>query len=361
MQNKNRHKLILEVFSKMKLILIFVVLFIALLSFKFWTIRYYDGPISNHYDGNIFHNPGSNHTKSYFEILKWQFTRHKPQWPDVKPAAKLDLPPKAVTDDSFRISMVGHSTVLIQSKGINILTDPIWSLRASPFQWIGPKRSILPGIEFAALPKIDVVIVSHNHYDHMDETTIKRLFKEHNPLFITPLGNDTLLKRMEPDIRVKTLDWYENAVIGDSSTNIWCYPAQHWSRRWLTDQNKALWGAFIIETPSGNIYFAGDTGYGTGEHFKAAQRQFKEFKVALLPIGAFEPEWFMAYSHINPQEAIQAMQDLKAQHSIALHFQTFHIADDTFDEPVTVLKDALKKHPQLDFKILNAGEKFIFD
>jgi L-ascorbate metabolism protein UlaG (beta-lactamase superfamily) len=345
----------------MKFLLIFSIFMIVLiLSIRFWPVRYYHGPVSDHYDGNIFFNPDLRYSKSLFEVLKWQLTSKTPIWPETRPALQLDHPPKQVNNNSFRMSMVGHSTVLIQTQGLNILTDPVWSDRASPFQWIGPKRSVLPGIEFSDLPKIDLVIVSHNHYDHMDEQTIKRLHKEHNPLFVTPLGNDTLLRKMESAIRVKTLDWQEYIALDNSLVKVWCYPAQHWSSRWLSDQNKALWGAFIIETPAGNIYFAGDTGYGTGSHFKAAQEHFKEFKVALLPIGAFEPRWFMAYSHINPTEAIQAMQDLNAQHAIALHFQTFRIADDSYDEPVTLLREELKKHPKLDFKILNAGEKLFF-
>ena len=347
--------------ENMKILLIFAISIVVLLSIRYWPVRYYNGSASEHYDGSRFFNPELRYSKSFFEVLKWKLTSITPSWPKIHPALQLDSPPDKVNDGSFRISMVGHSTVLIQTHGINILTDPIWSDRASPFQWIGPKRSVLPGIEFDALPKIDLVIISHNHYDHMDEATIKRLYKEHNPLFITPLGNDTLLQKMEANLLVKSLDWREHFTLDNSAIKIWCYPAQHWSSRWLNDQNKALWGAFVIETPSGNIYFAGDTGYGTGNHFKAAQKHFKEFKVALLPIGAFKPQWFMSYSHINPSQAVQAMQDLKAQHAIALHFQTFRIADDAFDEPARLLKEALKEHPALDFKILNAGEKFTFE
>lgn len=331
-----------------------------LLMLRYWPVKYYAGPTSDHFDGKRFFNPNSPYPRTMLDALKWQLTSKRPVWPKTQPLLQLDTPPSEISNGSFRISMVGHSTVLIQTHGKNILTDPIWASRASPYSWMGPKRAVLPGIQFDKLPKIDVVVISHNHYDHMDKETIKMLTEKHNPLFITPLGNDVLLKKIAPNINVITLDWLQHIELPNTHIKIWCYQAHHWSRRWLNDQNKALWGAFVIETPTGNIYFAGDTGYGNGEHFKTAQEKFKEFKVALLPIGAFKPIWFMSYAHISPIEAIQAMYDLNAKHAVALHFQTFHIADDEYDEPVKMLKDALQKHPQLDFKVLNAGEAGVY-
>jgi L-ascorbate metabolism protein UlaG (beta-lactamase superfamily) len=256
--------------------------------------------------------------------------------------------------------MVGHATTLIQTQGINILADPMWSDRASPFSWIGPKRAIMPGIKFEDLPKIDLVIISHNHYDHMDEATIKRLVEKHNPLFVTPLGNDVLLKRMDPKIKVITLDWYQNNKI-DGDIKIWCYPAQHWSSRWFIDRNKALWGAFIVETKAGNIYFGADTGYGTGWHFEAAVKHFKEFKLAIIPIGAYEPRWFMSYGHIDPFEAIKAMKHLNANHAIAIQFDVFPMAGEEFAAAPKALKQALANEPDLDFKVLDVGKSAFFD
>ena len=321
--------------------------------------KYYTGPISDHFDGKKFYNKIKGE-KSLFTVLKWQFTRNKPHWPSLQLPTQYDNPPKAVTGKKIRVSAVGHSTLLIQTHGVNILTDPIWSNTASPFSFIGPKRAIMPGIYFQDLPKIDIVLISHNHYDHMDKDTIIKLYQNHNPLFIVPLGNDHILRKMVPNINVKPLDWHENTVFADK-VEISCYPVQHWSSRNILDHNKALWGSFILKTPSDNIYFAGDTGYGDGSHFREAQKEFKNFKLALLPIGAFKPEWFMQHSHMNPNEAVQAMLDLEAKHSIAIHFNTFPLADDAYDEPIENLKKSLSKHKNLDFKILNPGDKIFFD
>jgi L-ascorbate metabolism protein UlaG (beta-lactamase superfamily) len=338
-----------------KYLLICLVLFLTF--YKLFPTVYYKGPVSDHFDGKRFYNSIKG-DKSFFSILKWQLTRHKPVWPKLQLLQQYDYPPKIVDNSSVRVSAIGHSTLLIQTHGINILTDPIWSEVTGPFSLLGAKRSVMPGVEFKDLPKIDIVLISHNHYDHMDQDTIVRLYKDHNPLFITPLGNDTILKKMAPNIKVQSLDWFENVCF--NKIKIWTYPAQHWSSRWIIDRDRALWGAFIIETPTDNLYFAGDTGYGNGDHFKQAQKKFKKFKIAFLPIGAFKPEWFMEYAHINPSEAVQAMIDLNAEHAVAIHFGTFLLADDQYEEPIICLKDSLKNFPYLDFKVLEPGRSSIF-
>jgi L-ascorbate metabolism protein UlaG (beta-lactamase superfamily) len=297
--------------------------------------------------------------KSFYDFIKWRVTRKNPKWPtETKEPEKYDKPPANMDGDAFRVSMVGHSTVLIQTHGLNILTDPIWSDRASPVGFAGPKRVILPGIKFAELPKIDVVIVSHNHYDHMDKETIKMLIKNHNPLFITPTKNDIILKGFDSQVRVIPLDWHEDAKINDA-VKIWCYPAKHWSGRYVLDANDALWGAFIIETNLGNIYFGGDTGFGDGKHFEAAREKFKNFQLALLPIGAFEPKWFMKSSHVDPKEAVEAAMLLNAKMSIAIHYDVFPLADDEFGVASKLLKSALNRLDAPDFKELNPGQHSI--
>lgn len=327
---------------------------------KYWPISYYNGPVSDHFDGKTFFNPNVQDSRMFMDFLKWRYEHIRPTWPKTHEPKQYDAPPPEVKGKKTRVSMVGHATVLIQTQGKNILTDPMWSKRASPFSWIGPKRAVLPGIEFERLPKIDIVIISHNHYDHMDKRTIKNLVRIHNPLFVTPLGNDSLLRRISRKIRVISLDWYQSTKF-NKNINIWCYPAQHWSSRWFIDRNKALWGAFIIETNNGNIYFAGDTGYGSGWHFKAALKRFKKFKLAFLPIGAYEPRWFMSYGHIDPFEAVKAMKYLNTKHAIAMHFGAFPMAGDKYDEPPKVLKQALLKERKLDFKLLEVGESIILN
>ncbi len=335
------------------------------------TKQYYNGPRSLNYDGNVFFNNVKTHSKKGFkDFLLWRSTRKAAKWPKIAEPKRYDVPPNYITDkDSIRVSMVGHSTVLLQIKGMNILTDPIWSKRASPFSFIGPKRSILPGIKFEDLPPIHVVLISHNHYDHMDYQTIKKLTKLHNPLFITPLGNDVLLKSMVKNIKVKTLDWYHSISLNqdvlvnnvndedvDDKVKIHCYPAYHWSARRGSDKNKALWGAFIIESSEGNIYFAGDTGYIDGMNFKQAADKFKEFKLALMPIGAYSPRWFMSSNHLNPKEALKALKLLNTQYGIPIHYGVFPLADDGFDEAISSFRKLTSDLVTPKILILEPGE-----
>ena len=290
----------------------------------------------------IFQNLNPNiKPKSLLDLLKWKVKSTKSKWPEMVPIEGTDVPPIRVDDYRVCITFVGHVTFLIQTNGLNILTDPIWSERASPFSFIGPKRVTPPGIKFNDLPSIDVVLISHNHYDHMDIPTIKKLWERDKPQIITPLMNDQIIKSHIPDIEVTTMDWADELSI-EGNINIHLEPAQHWSARGLFDQNKALWGTFIIVTNIGSICFIGDSGYNP-EIFKSIGKKY-DISISLIPIGAFEPKWFMKDVHMNPEEALLTHKDLKSKYSIASHFETFKLADDSFKQAAIELEQARCKY-----------------
>ncbi len=291
---------------------------------------YYTGPESDHFDGERFFLPGNEMTRDFADFLKWQRTREQGAWPEWVENVFADDPPPRIAGDDLRVSFVGHATVLIQTAGLNILTDPTWSERASPFGFVGPKRVNAPGIAFEDLPPIDAVVISHNHYDHLDLDTLSRLADHSNPRVLVPLGNARTITGHDKAITVEEYDWGAYATLSDDVT-VHLAPLQHWSARGLSDRNKALWAAYIIQTPGGAIYFAGDTGYGDGELFRAAAVDYGAPRLAILPIGAYLPEWFMAYPHMNPRDAIKAHKDLGAAFSLAHHFNTFPLADDGYD------------------------------
>ena len=257
------------------------------------------------------------------------------------------------------VTFVNHSTVLIQTEGLNIITDPVWSKRVSPLWGIGPKRYRPVGMRFEDLPPIDVVLISHNHYDHMDISTLKRIVKKWKPKIYAGLGNARYLRSR--GIRgTVDLDWWEKDVIIEGVAVV-CAPGQHFSSRALSDRNKTLWCGFILETPHGDVYFAGDTGYGM--FVQKLHERYKKFRLALLPIGAFRPEWFMGPVHVSPDQAMQMHHELFAQTSIAIHFGTFHLADDHQDEPPERIRDIIANtpDPKPNFLVLDNGESTIVE
>ncbi|RLQ88220.1 MBL fold metallo-hydrolase [Notoacmeibacter ruber] len=302
---------------------------------------YYQGPVTDHFDGERFFNPGSPMTTDLGDFIRMRWSEDSAEWPDNYPAGPKDIPPARVEGEGLRVSFVGHATFLIQTAGLNILTDPVWSERASPFSFTGPKRVNAPGIAFDDLPKIDIVLLSHNHYDHLDEATIGRLAQRDNPRFIVPLGNDTILRSILPDIAVEAFDWGGKTVIENGFT-IQLHQSHHWSARGVKDRRMALWAAFSLHGPAGNIYFAGDTGFGDGHHFRAARQEAGPFRLALLPIGAYAPRWFMSYSHQDPTEAVAAFEILEAEQALAYHWGTFKLTAEPVDEPPNLLVEALK-------------------
>ncbi len=286
----------------------------------------------------------------FLKFLKWQFSRSKPRWPKKIAVKQYDIPPEKVLQNELRVSYVGHVTYLIQTESLNILTDPVWSKRASPINFAGPKRIIDPGIKYEDLPPIDIILVSHNHYDHLDLSTIAKLWRDHKPRIITALGNDAIIKSINPEIKVEAYDWGDQVEI-NNDVKIHLHPMSHWSARGIFDRNKALWAAFNIETKNGNIYFVGDTGYNDGVHFKTAKAKFGSFRLVLLPIGAYEPRWFMKTAHMNPEEAVKAYMDLGMPYTVPGHFDVFQLTDEPYGEALVKLQEAKDK--------FGIGENFI--
>jgi len=226
--------------------------------------------------------------------------------------------------------------VLVQLDGINLLIDPIWSERCSPIQWLGPRRVHPPGVAFDSLPEIDVLLISHNHYDHLDLLTLRRFHTRKPVRAISGLGNRRFLED-HCALEAVELDWWGSIDVGHLRVHF--MPARHFSGRGLSDRMATLWGGFLIEGRRHTVYFVGDTGYGG--HFKEIARRFPKIDFALIPIGAYEPRWFMSSHHINPVEALLAHQELGARQSMAIHFGTFQLTDEAIDEPPRALLRAM--------------------
>lgn len=280
---------------------------------------------------------------NFFSFLKWKCSSQAKGWPKRVSNRFCARPKERVADSSLVVTFVGHSSFLLQTCGINILTDPVWSQRVGPWNLFGPKRVSDPGIAWEDLPKIDLVLVSHDHYDHLDVATLHRLWLRDGPLFVVPLGLDAIIRSRKPAIPVEALEWNEAKQVAEHCS-VHLEPARHWSGRGLFDRGKSLWGAFVIQTPSGKIYFAGDTAYGEGSHFRACYEKHGPFRLALLPIGAYEPRWFMRHFHMNPEEAVLSHKDLGEPFSLGMHFATFRLADEGYDDATKDLQRALVQH-----------------
>jgi L-ascorbate metabolism protein UlaG (beta-lactamase superfamily) len=313
---------------------------------------------SAHNDGKRFYNqyPGIKN-RSLRDALHWLAFRKPAKWPKHVPSVQHKNIKKRVEGDELCTVFVNHSTVLLQTQGLNILTDPIWSKRCGPFSLFGPRRVASPGIKLQDLPPIDIVLVSHNHYDHMDLPTLKLLNKAHHPLFIISLNNSPYLKKIGIK-NILEMNWWEEKILSPLLKVIFV-PAQHFSRRGLLDKNKTLWGGFILEFPKRRVFFAGDTGYGT--HFKQIRDKYGPIDLSFLPIGAYNPSWFMSSVHMSPADAVKAHVDLESQQSIGIHFGTFQLSDEPIEAPRIELKAALNKAgiEQSQFRTLNHGEELL--
>lgn len=314
----------------------------------------YFGPKSEHFDGRRFFNQDRRADRGPLDHLKWIINRERGKWQKWTNAEPGPKPLKRVGNGELRVTFINHSTLLIQMDSMNILTDPAWSERSSPVWFAGPRRVRSPGIRFEDLPPIDVVVVSHNHYDHLDLPTLKRLYLQHKPKIYVGLGNKLLLDRSGIE-QVCELDWWQQVELSNS-IRLACVPAQHFSGRGLCDRNKTLWAGFVFESQAGTVYFAGDTGFSS--HFEQISDRFGPIRLALLPIGAFLPKWFMSAGHLSPDDALKAHFILGAKASVAMHFGTFPMADDGQSEPADRLSAAIAETGmrQTRFWILGFGE-----
>jgi len=317
----------------------------------------YTGPESNHFDGKKFFNPNGITGNGFWNVLKWSFTRKKGEWKaDYTDYASKDKILDTPNHD-VKISFVNHSTFLIQMDGINILIDPVWSMRASPLSWAGPRRLRQPGIHFNSLPKIDLVLLTHNHYDHLDIDTIKAIDKKHSPEYIVPLGVNKILERLNIS-KVNQLDWHQHVIF--DKLKITATPAIHFSGRGMLDRDNTLWCGFIINGLK-TIYIVGDTAYDD-QLFKDVRNKYPRIDLSIIPIGAYKPKWFMSPIHTDPEEAVRIHQDTGSNESIACHFGTFQLADEGLEDVLQDLNKALNTFgvSPKSFIIPKEGKSYIY-
>ena len=309
--------------------------------------------IPDHFDGRRFFNPHVPRVKKRLRAVhRWQRTRQRSRGRSTLRTQVLP-PPDRTAHDRIAVTFIGHSTFLLQIKGVCILTDPIWSERCSPVSVAGPRRVRQPAQSLDALPSVDLLLVSHNHYDHMDLPTLRKIQTRWLPCVATGLGNARHLAKAGIRSAVE-LDWWQSTEL--AGARVTYVPAQHFSSRGLHDRNRSLWGGFVIEVRGAVVYFAGDSGYCP--HFAEIGRRFPRIDLALLPIGAYEPRWFTRRNHVDPQEAVQAHLDLKACRSLGMHFGTFQLTDEAIDAPVLALRQAQATAgvSATDFNVLAFGE-----
>ena len=303
-----------------------------------------------HFDGKRFYNPDAPQAQGLLALLPWKLTSRPEPSPRFIADVEPSLPPRRMEGGGLRATLVNHSTVLLQQPGSNILTDPIWSERASPVGWAGPRRKRKPGVSWEDLPPIDTVLISHNHYDHLDLPTLRRLRDRGASTYIVPARGARLLQA-ENIGPVHELDWGESVSL--PGVTIHSVPALHFSSRGIFDRNRTLWCGYVIECRERLVYFAADTAFGS--HFARIRERFGPPQLALLPIGAYEPRWFMAPVHMAPDDAVRAHQILAAKTSIAIHHGTFQLADEGLDTP---RKELIARAQHESFLVLWNGEFF---
>lgn len=321
---------------------------------------------SHHRPGGGYRNPWvAEAFPGFGGLLKWMLvhrtTKPRPRDPDPSVFARVAsrfVRPRA-RPAQLTVTWVGHSSLLVQLGGLNILTDPMWSERASPLRFAGPRRWVQPGIDLDGLPPLDVVLQSHNHYDHLDDATVRRLARAHpDAAWILPLGLGSFVRKRGARVVVE-LDWWQEYHA--SSLCIAATPAQHFSARGFGDRGDTLWCGFALQAGARRVYFAGDTGYHPD--FARIGERYGPFDVALLPIGAYEPRWFMRYLHMNPEEAVEAFQKLNARVMVPIHWGTFKLTDEAMDEPPIRARRAWEVAglPPTGYRQLAHGETLVLD
>jgi L-ascorbate metabolism protein UlaG (beta-lactamase superfamily) len=321
---------------------------------------YYDGPLTGHYDGERFFNPGAGDS-AHSAITPQRFMNRlvhpsaKAQWPE-RVTVRQTVPPRRVDGEEMRVTWIGHASVLIQTQGLNILTDPVWSERTSPVSFIGPRRVRAPGVRLEDLPKIDLIVVSHNHYDHMDMDTLRRIQRRDGARIVVSLGNDALLR--SHGIRAEARDWGGSVRVGPAEVVV--ERVHHWSSRWGTDRNRALWSGFTLRLPGGNVFFAGDTGFGDGSWPREAAAH-GPFRFAMIPIGAYEPRDFMKSNHINPDEAVSIFETLRPGMAMGVHWGTVQLTFEAIDAPPRRLAELRRARGIADDRFIapEVGQTFI--
>lgn len=323
---------------------------------------YYAGPVTDHFDGTRFFVPGAPPTDKGPADLWRLFRTPRASWPEhVAAAAPAAVLPR-VGGPRLRVTSLGHASHLLQLAGLNLLVDPVFAERASPVSFAGPRRVVAPDLALGALPQIDAVIVTHNHYDHMDVAALSALRRGGGsapPRFIVPLGNDAILRRHDETLRAESYDWDERVVLGPDVA-LTLLPSYHWSARSLRDRRMALWAALMIEAPGGPVYHIGDTAMGDGAIFRRARERFGRPRLAVIPIGAYEPRWFMRNQHVDPDEAVRILELCGAHHALAHHWGCFQLTSEARDEPPRRLAAALAR-AAIDparFRVQAPGEAF---
>lgn len=328
---------------------------------------YYNPDKAHHTQSGFKNIDYDDSEKGFWAVVKWRWDR---LFKDIPGADDYHFAVDSSQHDLIKnntmqptLTWIGHATFLIQFHGLNILTDPQFSQRASPVSWAGPQRVVAPGLAIDELPDIDAVIISHDHYDSLDVSSIRELLthnEQRQMIFLVPLGMKAWFDDFELGAaQVIELDWTQSQVV--NGVTFTAEPCQHWGKRTLFDAYERLWASWVIEAQSERIFFAGDSGYA--RHFKAIGEKYGGFQLALLPIGAYEPRWFMKPYHVNPEEAVKIHIDIHSQYSVAMHWGTFILTDESLDEPPVKLALALKKHhiAPSKFEIYRHGETRLLD